>query len=173
MTRASTAGAARKSQRTGVKAPTTDCPSGEVSSPEKRPGLRAKPPHTKRALYANVRTDPTTTHTSAVTASGSGSASTNAVSTASLVTKPSRGGTPAMEAAPMTATTSSWGALPATPDSRRMSRVPAWWSMMPTVRNRVALNRPWAITMASPAMAVSAVPKETTAVMNPSWLTVP
>ena len=31
-----------------------------------------------------------------------------------------------------------------TPDSLRRSRVPDWWSMMPTTRNRVALKSPWA-----------------------------
>ena len=117
--------------------------------------------------------EPSTTHTSAIIASGSAAWSTNAVRTASLVTKPSSGGIPAMDAAPIMATTNNMGAVRPTPESLRMSRVPAWWSMMPTLRNRVALNRPCAMTMPMPAIAVSAVPNATTAVMKPSWLTVP
>ena len=60
-----------------------------------------------------------------------------------------------------------------TPDSLRTSRVPDWWSMMPTTRNRVALNSPWARSIARPASAASGVPSPTTMVRKPSWLTVP
>ena len=163
----------RKAHDAGVKSLMTDWPSGAASRSEKDADLRAKPPHRKRALYATVSTDPTTAQTRATAPASSETSPQNAVSTASLATKPSSGGIPAMEAAPITDTVNSLGAMRPTPESRRMSRVPAWWSITPTARNRVALNRPWAMTMPMPAIAVSAVPKDTTAVMNPSWLTVP
>jgi hypothetical protein len=78
-----------------------------------------------------------------------------------------------MDAAPMAATTPSAREERKTPDNLRTSRVPDWWSMMPTTRNRVALNSPWARSIASPASAASGVPRPTTMVRKPSWLTVP
>jgi len=60
-----------------------------------------------------------------------------------------------------------------TPDSSRQSRVPAAWSTMPTTRNSVDLNSACASSRATPASAASRVPKPTTTIMKPSWLTVP
>ena len=78
-----------------------------------------------------------------------------------------------MDAAPMPATMPSARDERNTPESWRTSRVPDWWSMIPTTRNRVALNSPWASSIARPARAASGVPRPTTMVRKPSWLTVP
>ena len=56
---------------------------------------------------------------------------------------------------------------------RRMSRVPVWWSMMPTTMNSAALNRAWASTSSHASTTVSAVPRPNITTMNPSWLMVP
>ena len=93
--------------------------------------------------------------------------------TLSLPTKPSSGGRPAIDAPAMTAVPNSTGAERPTPDSARMSRVPAWWSTMPTTRNSVALNSAWASSIAIPARAVARVPTLKTTIRKPSWLTVP
>ena len=141
------------------------------------PGFTAKAPHMNRALYANVSTEPATTPARTTVPQGPYAGSpakwTNASSTDSLATKPPSSGTPAMDAAPIPATTARAREDRKTPESLRMSRVPAWWSMMPTTRNSVALKSPWASSMASPASAASGFPSPTTMVRKPSWLTVP
>ncbi len=72
---------------------------------------------------------------------------------------PASGGTPAIDAALTTATTLV-GPHPAPrAGSARMSRVPAWWSTMPTTMNSAALNRPWAISRAQPATVASGSPE--------------
>lgn len=51
--------------------------------------------------------------------------------------------------------------------------MPVVVSMMPTVKNRGALNVAWAISMASPPSSASGLPVPMTRVINPSWETVP
>ena len=52
----------------------------------------------------------------------------------------------------------STGAERPTPESRRRSRVPVWWSTIPTTMNRVALNSACATSIARPASAAARVP---------------
>ena len=54
-----------------------------------------------------------------------------------------------------------------------MSRVPVWWSMMPTTMNSAALNRAWPKIIATPAVVASGVPTPNRTSRKPSWLTVP
>ena len=92
---------------------------------------------------------------------------------ASLATKPRNGGTAAMLAAASTAMTNSGRHSWPSHASRRMSRVPVAWSMMPTTMNSAALNNACAHSSARPASIKSLPPAPTSSVMNPSWLTVP
>ncbi len=98
---------------------------------------------------------------------------TRASSAASLARKPNSGGRPAIDAAARPAITATTGIREARPDSLVMSRVPVEWSMTPTVRNSVALNSAWASSIARPACAAAWVPRPTSSMMKPSWLTVP
>ena len=54
-----------------------------------------------------------------------------------------------------------------------MSRVPVVWSIAPTIMNSVALNMECANVMARPAIVASREPTPITAVIKPSWETVP
>src|SRR5690606_17621742 len=53
------------------------------------------------------------------------------------------------------------------------SRVPAWWSTIPTTMNSAALNSAWARTSSLASTTVSGVPRPNNTTMKPSWLTVP
>src|SRR5699024_911686 len=97
----------------------------------------------------------------------------SAVYSDSLATKPNSGGTAAMEAAEISPITVTTGATFHTPDSTRRSRVPNFLSMTPTTMNSGALNKEWAISIASPASSASWVASPATADRNPSWETVP
>jgi hypothetical protein len=101
------------------------------------------------------------------------SASSAALSAFSLAMKPTSGGNPAIDAAPITEITITGRHAGANPCSRRMSRVWAWWSTTPTVMNSPALNAPWARRTAQPASVASSRPTPSSTTMNPSWLTVP
>ena len=94
-------------------------------------------------------------------------------STDSLATKPNSGGSPAMDSPAATATAARTGWRRPMPESWRRSRVPASWSMMPTIMNSGALNTAWARSMASPAIAASRVPRPLATMRKPSWETVP
>ena len=55
-----------------------------------------------------------------------------------------------------------------------MSRVPVWWSMMPTTMNSAALNSGVREQHdACPAVVASGVPAPNRTMRKPSWLTVP
>ncbi|CAM5741963.1 hypothetical protein SHIRM173S_02197 [Streptomyces hirsutus] len=54
-----------------------------------------------------------------------------------------------------------------------MSRVPVWWSTIPTDRNSADLNAACASSITSPASAAVRVPAPSRAVSRPSSLTVP
>ncbi len=80
---------------------------------------------------------------------------------------------PAIEAPARAAAAASTGADRPTPDSLRRSRVPVCLSTMPTTRNKAALKRACATSIATPASAAARVPTPTTTSRKPSWLTVP
>ena len=122
-----------------------------------------------------MSTEPTNAPTRATHAHGSpaAAASRNAVNTASLATKPSSGGRPAIEAAATIAIVAITGIRRPSPESLRQSRVPAAWSTMPTTRKSAALNRACASSRVTPASAASRVPYPVTSTRKPSWLTVP
>ena len=76
--------------------------------------------------------------------------SSSAANAASLPTKPSSGGTPAIESAARPPMTASAGSRRPSPDSCRRSRVPVAWSMTPTVRKSVDLNSACAMVIDQP-----------------------
>ncbi len=82
-------------------------------------------------------------------------------------------GNPAIEAAETSVTTTVGRQPGPGRGMRRMSRVPAWWSTMPTTMNSAALNRAWANTSSQASTTVSAVPNPNITTMKPSWLIVP
>lgn len=53
-----------------------------------------------------------------------------------------------------------------------MSRVPASWSTMPTLMNSAALKVAWLSTCSTATAAAAGVPKPSSMVINPRWLTV-
>ena len=121
-----------------------------------------------------VNTDPATTPASTQGAHGPSDGLCISVSkSASLATKPRNGGSAAMLAVAAAAMTNSTGSRCPSQASRRMSRVPVAWSMMPTTMNSAALNIACAHSMVSPASIRSPPPVPTSRVIRPSWLTVP
>ncbi len=90
-----------------------------------------------------------------------------------MATNPNSSGKPAIDAADTTVTTMTGRHPGPGRRSSRMSRVPAWWSTMPTTMNRAALNSACASTSSHASTTVSAVPRPNITTMNPSWLTVP
>ncbi len=77
-----------------------------------------------------------------------------------------------MDAAASTATAQVAGRRTPSRDSRRRSRVPAWWSMTPVTMNRLDLNSAWASSMTAPASAAVLVPAPSRAISMPSSLMV-
>lgn len=90
----------------------------------------------------------------------------------SLETKPSSGGSPAIDAAESPASTADTGITRQRPVSSRMSRLPTSRSMTPTSMNSVALKSACAMVCTLAAAMATGVPTPTAAVSNPSWLTV-
>ena len=105
--------------------------------------------------------------------SGSWTDSTAAARADSFATKPMSGGSPAIEAAAMVAVAASTGARRPRPWSWVRSRVPVPLSMMPTAKKSVDLKSACDITRASVAKAADLLPTPESAVIMPSWLTVP
>ena len=99
-------------------------------------------------------------------------ASNAPVSRDSLETKPSIGGSPAIDAQPSTVTTKVAGSARHIAGMRRSSRVCTEWSMTPTIMNRPDLNRAWAMVCTMAARIASSVPTPITVTIRPSWLTV-
>ena len=58
------------------------------------------------------------------------------------------------------------------PLSRRMSRVPVSWSMMPAAMNSDALNTAWFMMWKIAATMASGVPRPASVVISPRWLIV-
>lgn len=90
-----------------------------------------------------------------------------------MPTKPSIGGSPAIDIAAMTAAPHSTGIWARSPLSLRRSRVPVAWSIAPTTRKRHALKSECAKRIVMPASAASGVPAPVSTTRKPSWLTVP
>ena len=78
-----------------------------------------------------------------------------------------------MEAEQIRAVRKSQRWVRCSPESLARSRVPVSWSITPTIMNSGALNREWASSMASPAMAASRLPRPLASSRKPSWETVP
>ena len=100
-----------------------------------------------------------------------------AVSTASwsiisLEMKPLKGGRPAIDAPATIAMVAVTGISCSRPPRRRMSRVPASWSTMPAFMNSAALKVAWLRMWNTAATAASGVPKPSSMVTRPRWLTV-
>ncbi len=162
--------------KAAMSAGATSMPRGMgVATVSSTPFLCANAPHTKRSEYAIVRTEPTTAPARPTHAQKGWVAvcSRSVLNTASLATKPSSGGRPAMEAAASTATRARTRWLRHSPDISRRSRVPVCRSIMPTVKNKVALKAACPISSAIPASATLESPNASTNVRKPSWLTVP
>ena len=119
-----------------------------------------------------MKTEPATSATVTSRPRRSSSAR-NASNPASLPTKPSSGGSPAIDAAAAAAVIALPRSDVHSPESRRTSRVPVAWSIVPVTRNSGALNSPCASSIAIPAMAAIRVPAPNRTMRKPSWLTVP
>ena len=133
---------------------------------------RPMTPSTNRAEYANVRIEPRTRMASSAVAPPNSPWSAPS-SAFSLAMKPRSGGTPAIEAAARMLTPRIGRHEASNPWRRRTSRLPTWWSMIPTTMNSAALNAPWASRSTMPAWASSYSPIPNSSIMKPSWLTVP
>ncbi len=139
-----------------------------------RCGLDANAPHQKRRPYATVNIEPTTTdHSTTVSTHTGPSPCRSDSSAASFATYPANGGSPIIDAVASPPATAVHGRALPTPVRRRRSRVPAAASTTPTTRNSEALNIACAPIIASPASAAPRVPRPTSRMMRPSWLTVP
>src|SRR5699024_7932481 len=145
-----------------------------------------------RAVYATVKTEPTTTITSgaqlhtAPQKLGSPAIapiacawlrhapqSTAACMTVSLATNPKNGGLPAMDTAPILATHIRAGCYLGSPDNLLRSLVPVILSTAPTTMSKGALTSAWTSNMASPATPLLAVPRPLATMSSPSCDTVP
>ncbi len=78
--------------------------------------------------------------------------STKASKSASLATNPNSSGMPAIDPAATAATASTAPQPGPGRGSRRTSRVPRWWSTMPTTMKAAALKAPWASSITQPAV---------------------
>ena len=87
--------------------------------------------------------------------------------------KPASIGMPAIDAALIVATILVGVHPRPTGGSSRMSRVPVWWSRMPTTMNSAALNTAWDMRITMPAVVIAGLPAPNSTIMKPSWLTVP
>jgi hypothetical protein len=96
-----------------------------------------------------------------------------AVYAASLAMKPATRGTPAIDAALISAVASTHHQRGPRAGSFRMSRVPVQRSRTPTTMNRAPLNSAWATRRAQPAVVAAGVPAPKSTTIRPSWLTVP
>ena len=97
------------------------------------------------------------------------------LSSASIISfdrKPFSGGMPASDSAAMVPMAKVIGISLRSPPSRLMERVPVSWSMMPAVMNSDALKVAWLMMWKTAAIAASSVPKPSSIVIRPSWLTV-
>ena len=90
----------------------------------------------------------------------------------SLDRKPLSSGTPAMAALATMASVAVIGMRRYSPLSRRMSRVPVSWSMMPAAMNSDALKVAWFIMWKIAATAASGLPRPSSSVIRPRWLIV-
>ena len=86
--------------------------------------------------------------------------------------KPFSSGTPAIAAQATIASEPVIGIAWIRPSSRRMSRVPVSWSMMPTAMNSEALKIAWFMMWNTAATTDSGVPMPSRQVIRPRWLMV-
>ncbi len=94
-------------------------------------------------------------------------AATASAKNISLDRKPLNRGTPAIAAAATIASSAVYGMYFHMPLTRRMSRVPHSWSMMPAAMNSPALKMAWLIRWNTPATAASGVPTPNRATIRP------
>ena len=85
---------------------------------------------------------------------------------------PLSSGTPAMAAEATMARVAVIGIGRRRPLSRRMSRVPVSWSMMPAAMKSDALKTAWFMMWKIAATIASGVPRPASAVISPRWLMV-
>ena len=90
----------------------------------------------------------------------------------SLLRKPLSSGTPAIAPEATMASAPVHGMLFHRPFSRRMSRVPVSWSMMPAAMNSEALKVAWLRMWNTPATTASGSSSPNSKVMRPRWLIV-
>jgi hypothetical protein len=83
-----------------------------------------------------------------------------------------RNGTPAIEAAAITARAAVHGIAFARPPSSRMSRLPVSWSTIPAVMKSAALKVAWFRTWNIAATAASGVERPSRKTIRPRWLMV-
>ncbi len=98
--------------------------------------------------------------------------STASAKNISLDRNPFRSGTPAMAAAATMASVPVTGISRMRPLSRRMSRVPLSWSMMPAAMKSEALKTAWLAMWKMAARIAPELPMPASAVMRPRWLMV-
>ena len=127
----------------------------------------------KRSEYTTANT-PASVASAGRPISTAGLALTNTVSAKniSLLRKPLSSGTPAIAAQATIASVPVIGMLRYRPLSRRMSRVPVSWSMMPTDMKRDALKVAWFIMWKTAATAASGLFSPSSSVISPRWLMV-
>ena len=85
----------------------------------------------------------------------------------SLERKPLSSGTPAMAALATMARVAVIGMRRRRPESRRMSRVPVSWSMMPAAMNSEALKVAWFMMWKTAATAASGLLSPSSSVISP------
>ena len=86
--------------------------------------------------------------------------------------KPLRSGTPAIAAAPTTASVAVMGMARCRPLRRDRSRVPVSWSTMPAAMNSDALNVAWFTIWKMAAINASELLSPSSSVIRPKWLIV-
>ncbi len=113
------------------------------------------------------------TDNSAASAIGVNPFPTRPSNAASLAAKPTVSGMAAIEPPAASAVQKSTGILWRRSESRRRSRVPASWSIVPTTMKRVALNRACEASTARPPYTSFGEPDPVKRKMKPSCDTVP
>ena len=97
---------------------------------------------------------------------------TASVKNISLEMNPFSNGTPAIAAQATMASVAVYGISRYSPLRRRMSRVPASWSMMPAAMNSEALKVAWFMMWNTAATAASGLSKPSSSVIRPRLLIV-
>ena len=127
----------------------------------------------KRSEYATLKTPASSASRGVVKASRPCPSRTSvSAKNISLERKPLSSGTPAIAAQATMASVAVIGIADHRPLSRRMSRVPVSWSMIPAAMNSDALKVAWFRMWKTAATAASGVPRPKSSVIRPRWLMV-